>query len=72
MAETKRHKVFISFQHSGEDTIPEKSYFFTFFSTYNALSNSFYNLLTSLVRRTKSNEYERPYQLKYRQAKHSE
>lgn len=41
MAETKRHKVFISFQHGCEDTIPEKSNLFTFFSTYNALSNSF-------------------------------
>jgi len=41
MAETKRHKVFISFQHGYEDTIPVKSNLFAFFSTYNALSNSF-------------------------------
>lgn len=41
MTENKRHRVYISFQHGCEDTFLEKSNFFTFFSTYNALSNSF-------------------------------
>jgi len=36
--------VYISFQHGCEDTVPEKSNLFSFFSTYNALSNSFIRL----------------------------
>ncbi len=65
MTEKKRHRVYISFQHGCEDTVLEKSNLFTFSALIMHYQTVFYNLLTSLVRRTKSYEYERPYQFKY-------
>ena len=41
MSKTKWQRIFISFQHGCEDTIPVKANLFAFFSTSNALSNSF-------------------------------
>jgi hypothetical protein len=41
MSENKMHKIFISFQHGSEDTVPVKSNIFMFFNTHNALLNSF-------------------------------
>jgi len=53
MTETKRHKKFIIFQHGCEDTIPVKSNLFAFFSTSNALSNSFLQLAHLVVEANK-------------------
>jgi hypothetical protein len=58
MTETKRHKKFIIFQHGCEDTIPVKSNLFDFFSTSNALSNSFLQLahLVGEANKSKNNK----------------
>ncbi len=58
MSKTKRQRIFNSFQHGCEVTIPVKPNLFAFSVHLMHYQTVFYNLLTSLVRRTKSIKFK--------------